>query len=237
MGLDLVELVMEVEDTFNIRFSEADYADIATVGDLHDYIVKRVNGTDDSVSEHDPICLTSATFLRIRRAFVSHFGLARHSVRPSSSVDEIVPRKERRKVWNQIQNVIELNLPPLRRPRWVVCTLLAIVSMLAAIFLWSLMPIDEIEFLGVALATVAAAAGLTVLTRPLATEPGPEFVTVGGLAHVVLQRNFRALHEQYNGWNPSDVWDTIQVILLEQLAIKPEEVTRDARFLEDLKMG
>jgi acyl carrier protein len=234
MGIDILELVMEMEDTFDIRIPDDDYAGLRTVGDLHDYIVNRMNRSDCPVSERDQICLTTATFVRIRRALVSLFGLSRRSVRTSSSVDEIVPRNDRQKMWNQFQDVIGLKLPSLHRPRWIVVTLIAIVAVLAALVLWSLTPIDITGCLVVLLVVVAAFIGLALLTQPFATLPGSEFVTVGGLTRVVLQRNYRALHEEYKGWNPSDVWGTLQVILVEQLSVKPEEVTRDASFVDDL---
>ncbi len=39
MGLDVVELVMEVEEEFDIKIPDGDYEFLATVGDFHKYIV------------------------------------------------------------------------------------------------------------------------------------------------------------------------------------------------------
>ena len=41
MGLDSTELVLEIEDTFQIQIPDDEYAGLATVGQLHDYIVER----------------------------------------------------------------------------------------------------------------------------------------------------------------------------------------------------
>jgi len=41
-SLDLYELVMELEDTYGIRVSEADAARITTVGDAVEFVVERL---------------------------------------------------------------------------------------------------------------------------------------------------------------------------------------------------
>lgn len=42
MGLDIVELVMQVESVFGIEIPDADASKLRTVGDLYDYLVRAV---------------------------------------------------------------------------------------------------------------------------------------------------------------------------------------------------
>jgi acyl carrier protein len=44
MGLDIVEMVMEVERAFGIQIADADAGKLRTVGDLHAYIRDHVPG-------------------------------------------------------------------------------------------------------------------------------------------------------------------------------------------------
>lgn len=36
-------------------------------------------------------------------------------------------------------------------------------------------------------------------------------------------------------WNPPDVWRTLKAIIEDQLQVDPEEITPEARFVEDLR--
>jgi len=74
----------------------------------------------------------------------------------------------------------------------------------------------------------------SLLTAPFATLPSPNFVTFRGLSNVVLAHNYVTLSQKFNSWNPADVWDALQIIIVEQLGAKPELVTRDASFVKDL---
>ena len=40
MGLDLVEIIMAIEDHFDVRISDEHMATIQTVGQMHDYVVQ-----------------------------------------------------------------------------------------------------------------------------------------------------------------------------------------------------
>ncbi len=42
-SLDIVELVMEIEEVFNIKFSDKDAEKIITISDVLDYIMEKVN--------------------------------------------------------------------------------------------------------------------------------------------------------------------------------------------------
>ena len=43
MGLDLVELMVEVEDIYNVEISDVDAGKLVTVGDLYEYLRSHVS--------------------------------------------------------------------------------------------------------------------------------------------------------------------------------------------------
>ena len=40
---------------------------------------------------------------------------------------------------------------------------------------------------------------------------------------------------EYKGWNPQDIWDTLRPVIVDETGVKLEEVTREARIVEDLR--
>jgi len=53
----------------------------------------------------------------------------------------------------------------------------------------------------------------------------------------LLAINYTALSNRYDSWNPSDIWDALRLVVVEQLSVKPEDVTLDANFVDDLGVG
>jgi hypothetical protein len=61
MGLELVELVMDVEETFGISLPDARASEMRTVGDLYDCIVEILGREEEGDS------LTNDVFERLRK--------------------------------------------------------------------------------------------------------------------------------------------------------------------------
>jgi hypothetical protein len=96
MGLDLVELVIEVEETFALKIADEDAQRIATVADLIRYVRGRVRGRTGAV------CRTSRTFYQFRRALIQSVPVFRQDVRLDRPLLELIPKPERRRVWKQL---------------------------------------------------------------------------------------------------------------------------------------
>ena len=114
MGLDTVELVMEVEETFGIEIPIEAAQEIVTVGDLFEFV--------KSQTELAPAgtCLTAATFYDLRKGL--HLSGIDQRFGPSTRLDEILPCDDRRSFWARLAEDTELRLPKLVRPSWAVYT-------------------------------------------------------------------------------------------------------------------
>ena len=113
MGLDSVELVLEVENAFGFSIPDEDAAGLTTVGKLYDYVLAhRFRGKQD-------VCLSSMTFYKLRRGLMLVLQVPRNSVRVSTEVSAIIP-KHRRRSWRALEKATGFRLPFLRRPGWVV---------------------------------------------------------------------------------------------------------------------
>jgi hypothetical protein len=96
---------------------------------------------------------------------------------------------------------------------------------------------------GASIAAYVALASLFVcgflaarLTEPFAQYPAQTFATYRDLSRLVLAHNYTALSRQFGTWNPTDVWDALRIIIVEQLGVTPEMVTKDALLVSDLGM-
>ena len=114
MGMEDVELIMRVEDRFQVSLSDEDAQKMLTVGDLHEWLLAKVCTAPDGP------CLSSAAFYRIRKALIETCGTSRNAVKPDSDLEQLVPTEGRPERWEQLGSAIGCRLRPLRytgRPR------------------------------------------------------------------------------------------------------------------------
>ena len=231
MGLDAVELVMEVEETFGFAIPDEDIVSLDTVGKLYDYILAhRFEGRQQG-------CLTSVAFYKLRRALMSVCGMARGDVRLSQDLAAIIPAR-RRQQWSALQKAMGLRLPDLIRPVWVTAMATAIscaLAIAAAVFL--------IARTGVSGAALAALCIWFVVlyvsyqaTKPLAVAFPSECATVGSLAKSILHRNYGAISDECQRADVEEAWNTLRSLIVEQLGVRPDDVTREASFVKDLRV-
>ena len=243
MGLELVEIVMDVEKTFAIRLPHIEGSYISTVGQLYDCIVK-------TLSEKQSVtCLTSHVFYRLRNALQSARGLARRQIRPSTPLERIIPLSARRTTWKKLEQALAEHVPTLRRPR-PLSVVLAVVAIVLGWFgtfglvfesdLKRMIARPAVAF-GCMFFFVPAAAffGLVGLwfTAPLAVVLPAGIRTVGDLARAVVAMNYGDPAKEERQWSTEEIWRTLQNIIVDVLAVDPGEITREARFVEDLGAG
>jgi hypothetical protein len=73
MSMDMMQFVLEVEDTFDVTISDTDYEHLGTVGALVDYIAQRCPG-----SKPDEI------FRTVQRLTWEHFSIPPEEVVPTA---------------------------------------------------------------------------------------------------------------------------------------------------------
>ena len=231
MGLDAVELVMEVEDAFEIEIPSDLAVHLLTVGDLFEYV--------KSQAQKGPVgtCLTAATFYRLRNAIEASGIETRFG--PSSPLGEVFPKQNRRKLWAAIAKNANLRLPDLVRPSWVVflSSAFLICSSLLAFAWLSNSDLYRKTFLLSCIGSFVALGVFTVLvTRPMANEFGSQFKTFRGLSESVLTLNLNKIKTVRGPMGANDIWVVLRSIIVRELGVDIDEVTPEARFVKDLGM-
>lgn len=242
MGLDAVELAIDVEDTFRIAIRDEDYEKLRTVGNLYDYILAKLAAKHAARSavvdgQREPaVCLTSAAFCRVRSALLPVVWAPRNQIRPSTSLATLLPVRSRRKIWNEFQKALGLNVPDLDRPRWIdmAIGMLAMAIALTSFILLNLLLGGSLAIVLSIFLTYAILSTAMPMSRQLANDIPSGINTVGDLAHEVLRCNYRHLHAEYNPSPNLNVWETLRTIIVDNFHVSPESVTRETRFIEDL---
>ncbi len=231
MGLDTVELAMEVEESFGITIPDGRACQMRTVGDLYSFILEETHDQG-----HEPnSCVTAATFYELRKQLDSHIENA-NGIRPRSNVDATLPRHHRRILWTQLSREMNLRFPSLCRPTLIVLLACAGVAVptFVAFFAYGRLVGPEIAVILTALTFALTSSLMTVLTSPFAVLPSSSVQTYRGLVTQLVAMNYAKLSGRYRSWNPTDVWNVLQLIIVEQLGVKKEDVTPDADFVYDL---
>ncbi|MEO1995876.1 MAG: hypothetical protein ABGZ17_11440 [Planctomycetaceae bacterium] len=235
MGLDSVELMIEVEDAFGVQIPDDRGGEMYTVGDVYDFILECKRDADTPRN----VCLSAATFFMIRRALAGEMHLAAQPLRPRALVAQTLPVQGRRALWAELQNTLGLKFPKLSRPKWLV-TLSSLLTAAAALAIAAIAHQEVGSYAGPLAGLLSVVAfGLVAarITEPLAVHPRPGWTSFRGLTHVVLAHNYGQLSEKFNSWQPADVWSALRTIVVEQLGVKPEQVTKQALLIEDLGAG
>ena len=79
MGLDIVEMVIEVETSFGISISDQDASHLRTVGDLYQCVVAAVDPADESAKSYQ-----GALWERYLNVLEQEIGVRRSELRPEA---------------------------------------------------------------------------------------------------------------------------------------------------------
>ena len=96
MGLDLVELVLEVEDEFDIYLPDEDMECLATPDDLAIYIFNKFK------RDSDDKCGSQVAFYKLRKLFIENFGNKREELVPDASLEDLLGDDIRHK-WTKLE--------------------------------------------------------------------------------------------------------------------------------------
>ena len=109
MGLDTVEILVEVENTLGISFTNEEASNVYTVGDFHEAAWKLIKNKRESRDK----CFTQITFYKLRQNFKEILNVDRDVFRPELELESVFPIINRRQLWLQLQNSTDLKLPNL----------------------------------------------------------------------------------------------------------------------------
>lgn len=171
MGLDTVELVMDIEREFDIKISDDDATNITTVGALIRYVARRKDLQVDEVCEPEPLsyCATASAFYSLRRLLVTQLDVPRRAIRPCSRVLYLVPDSHRTALMKHL-NLWGARRRMLQGPEpgvLLVASLVASAALVGALFFLKLKMLSFVPAIGVILLIAFIVCGVLILRRLL----------------------------------------------------------------------
>jgi hypothetical protein len=187
MGMDAVEIVMAVEDAFDIQIEDSEAEKLLTPGQLIDLVMSKVATTNTD------ICLTHRSFNLLRRFLVRQCGLARKQVKPETTLRAAIPRTQRRLQLQQLSAELAMHShPELERPEWLKALLWGLALLTGLAVAISLAHSKLPVWLPSLLAAIATGYMGVAATENRRTEFPKELATVGEFARWIMTHKGRS---------------------------------------------
>ena len=110
MGLDSIELLTDVEQTFGIKIPDEEAVLILTVGDFYEAVWRQVSSRKSS------FCRSQIVFYTLRKHFFKLSDYSHLDFHPKARVEDVFPIVDRRYFYNTFEKSVGLKLPDLSLP-------------------------------------------------------------------------------------------------------------------------
>lgn len=210
---DIEDLLVKVEDSFDIKFADNELAHVQTFGEMCDHIKGKIQleNTDD--------CTTLQAFYKLRTAIATTLQLDRHELTTDTLLADLLPRRTRRTRTKKIEHELGFKLSLLRPPHFVTgfLALLLLASFIEVFFNWQL---------------GLAGLGLSIGGLWLAGETANELdiKTVGQLAEKMTRENYLKSRRNPKTYNDNEIEKVLTDWFSNDLGIDKTKLTREARL-------
>jgi len=239
MGLELVELVFIMEETFRIQIKDTDLEYMRTVGQMHECICGKFNTMNANV------CPIQQAFYALRKNIAGLTNSSKREIRPKTRTEQYFPKDSLKKQWALFSEQSSLVLPPLDLPTWIKRFLLlssAAVAMSPLLFFVRKFHMFDGAFF-VLLCLIALASlllwaliyqRLKVLFRPHLFAIPASCATIGGFSKQILKLNSEKFDSPFT---EDEVWNKLVDTISEHFGVKREDIKPETRFIGDLDFG
>lgn len=229
MGLDAVELVIDVEDHFGITIQDSEAERIRTVGDLVSLVQSRI---DAALAAK---CPTLSSFLRLRSCVRDVASNGQLRIRTGTPIVNVLNPSQRHQLWKRLEEILGSPPPSLRRPPFLrkvlvigVLALFVIAVGSAGAIDWAILPL-----------TLTFAAFLSIIihfsTVHFRVHPPDGLTTIGEMAKRIA--GTAVATERLHLRTFDAILNEIRPIVVDILGVEGSKVVADARFVEDLGIG
>ena len=257
MGMDFVDIMMRLEESFDIRLENEDFQEPpepgsktprlrTTVGDLYEIVrEKRSRDTPRRASAS----LEDKALKEVHQGLAAVLDVPHEQIERDGSLEELIAEPVRNRLWRRLKRQLRMKLPSLKpRHKWYLVASWSSAFVTASIAFSALLltePHDSESMasfvVGLVICTAISIAISQVFVEVLVTLPVWPFVefpqglqTVGDLAQSILALNRTHFVELCGSDPDDDIWESLRFIIADVLAVDPDQVTKDADLIRDL---
>jgi hypothetical protein len=210
---DIDDLLLKVEESFNIKFVDNELKDIQTFGQLCDHIINKI----ELDNKND--CTSQQAYYKLTNAISEELNLAKKSITPNTSLEIILPITDRRKRLKKIENHIGFKLNILRSPHWVTGSLgiIFLISFIMIFIKW------EIGLGGIFLSVIGfwiSSKTATVLDQK----------TVGEVAEKMTRENYIKSRTDPSTFNKTEIEKLLTDWFCKEFDLVKNDLKRESKF-------
>lgn len=231
MGLESVELLMEVEKTFDIQVPDSEAKSIKTVGDFYNSVWDKIKDKENKK------CMSAMVYYRFRKLIVSKIGIQNKDLKLDTDINDLIPREIRKSKWIEIQTDFEYKLPSLDLPQrlnrllTIIKLSIVIISILISVFLFSIYDKPKSYFFLIPIIGLSIVHIIIIVSTPYRTDIKQD--SVRELIKYILFNNYHKISLSY-GSNRLEMENVISNIIHENFGIDYELIKPEAAIVNDL---
>lgn len=211
---DIEDLLVKVEDSFDIKFDENEFVHIMTFGELCDNISNKIQLNNSGG------CTTQQAFYKLRNSILGTLKLEGNYLTPDTLLTELLPRHSRLLRIRKIEKHLGFKISILRPPHFVT-GLLAII--LLASFVWLFFN-WQIGLVGLAF-SIGGLWGSKKIGKEL------DLKTVGQVAEKMTRENYLKSRRNADTFNKNEIEKIVSDLFSNELGLDKTKLTRDAKFV------
>ena len=210
---DIEDLLIKVEDSFDIKFVDNELAHVQTFGEICDHIKDKIQ------LENTEGCTTQQAFYKLRTAIVTTLRLDKDELTTDTLLKDLLPRQTRRTRTKKIEGELDFKLALLRPPHFVTgfLVLLLLASFIGVFIKW------QIGLTGLALSI----GGLWLVAK---TGNELDVKTIGQLAEKMTRENYLKSRRNPKTYNEVEIEKILTDWFSNDLGIEKTKLNREARL-------
>ena len=223
MGLESVELVLSMEEAFDVSISDEEAYKIITPKDAIALISTKVQIGNDSS------CLNQVAFHRIRKILVDDFNIPRKEIKISSDLSKLILPKLQSEFWMKIKDMVgDKKLVHLALPFWITAFGWGLFIGTTVLIGWYLE-----WFIGI-LAGIVISIIFSILTKSLRSRIPSAYSKIESLTRYLVTISPESFKRDKT-WAPEQIRAEIKNIVMEVLG--SDEYEEEWEFVRDFGIG